>query len=156
MSEGFLSALVGIHDIREDGGSLVARRTVLDFIGADVEDDPVTGETLVTFRQQHEVEPVTITASAQLANVNADAYRITHTDAAHILYGLTAPTTGQKHRVLIVNPHASLNLVLDHQSGSATAAIDRFIGPGAADLTISPGGFAVAIYDTTTARWRVF
>lgn len=156
MSEGFLRDLVGIHDVRDNGGSLLARRTVLDFVGADVEDNPVAGETIVTFRQQDEVELVTLTASAQLANVDADIYRITHTDAAHVLYGLTAPTTGQRKLVWIVNPHASLNLVLKHQSGSATAAVDRFIGPGAADYTISPGSMAKLVYDTTSARWRVF
>lgn len=156
MSEGFLRDLIGVHDIRDNGGSLVARRSILDVIGADVEDDPVNGQTIVTFRQQHDVQPVTLTASAQLANTDADLYRITHTDAAHVLYGLTAPTTGQRHRVWICNPHASLDLVLKHNSGSATLAVDRFSGPGSADLTLSAGSIACAIYDTTAARWRVF
>lgn len=57
-------------------------------------------------------------------------------------------------RITIVNTAAALNLVLAHESASSSAS-NRFLCPGAANLTLAPGATRDAVYDGTSSRWRV-
>lgn len=71
------------------------------------------------------------------------------TDASRTLTGLQTPNL--IGRVLpIVNVGAN-NLVLANESGSSTAAYRFAIG---ANITVTPGGGVVLLYDSTSGRWR--
>lgn len=103
------------------------------------------------------------TASQITANVSqwnptglryADYIRV-DTNASRDLQGILAPTDRDAHsdafRLVLTG---SNNLVLKHESASATAA-DRLYIPGATDLTLSPYDIVGLFYDFTAARWRV-
>lgn len=49
----------------------------------------------------------------------------------------------------------SADIVLIHESASSTAG-NRFLLPGAANMTLSANEAAKCVYDTTTDRWRCF
>lgn len=72
-------------------------------------------------------------------------------DAARDVTGIVAGVDGQTH--VLVNVGAQ-NIVIKHQVTS-TAANQFFCSTGA-DITLSANQAADAIYDSTTARWRVY
>lgn len=83
----------------------------------------------------------------------ADFIRV-DTDGSHDLHGVKAPdrdTESDSFRIVLTG---SNDLVLKHESATATAA-DRLYIPGAADLTLSPHDIVGVFYDFTASRWRV-
>lgn len=75
------------------------------------------------------------------------------TDASHNITGLSfGQVSGETH--LIVNVGTN-NIVLINESASSTAG-NRFHNSTGADITLSADQAADVIYDSTTARWRVF
>lgn len=70
--------------------------------------------------------------------------------SALTINGIVAPTG---HRVLMVLPVNS-SVVLAHEAGGSSAA-NRIVTQGAANVTLASGGFAVLLYDVTSARWRL-
>lgn len=66
--------------------------------------------------------------------------------------GLAGGVTNR--RITITNTAAALNLALAHESGSSSAG-NRFLCPGATNLTIAAGASRDLIYDSTSSRWRV-
>ncbi len=65
------------------------------------------------------------------------------------LNGATAGTDGQH---LTIHNESSADVVVNHQSGSASAT-DRFLLPNATDITIGPDSSAEFIYSTSQSRW---
>jgi hypothetical protein len=83
----------------------------------------------------------------------ADVLRAS-TDASRNMHGIRAPdrdTQSDSFRLVLTG---SNDLVLKHESATATAA-DRLYIPGAADLTLSPFDVVGMFYDFTAGRWRV-
>lgn len=73
------------------------------------------------------------------------------TDAARNITGHSSATNGNLFEYWNVG---AFNAVLKHQSASSTAG-NRFICPGAADYTLTPGQCVSVHYDATAVDWRV-
>jgi len=73
------------------------------------------------------------------------------TDASHNLQGLVGTAVQGRKRLINVG---SFNLVLKHQNTSSSAA-NRFICPGASDVTLTPDDSVELEYDKTATRWRL-
>lgn len=71
--------------------------------------------------------------------------------AAIEVTGMVAGQDGEQR--MIVN-HGTNTITLRHQSSSSTAA-NRWLCTTGADLALAADKIALAIYDATTARWRV-
>ncbi len=79
-----------------------------------------------------------------------DVFRIS-SDAARSFTGFVATSDGDAR--LLVNV-GSFDITLKHQSTSSTAG-NRLLCVSAADYTLSAGGSAVLLYDSTSGAWRV-
>ena len=80
-----------------------------------------------------------------------------NTDASRNITGIdffpgAGPVAGQRH--LIVNV-GSFDIVLKHQDTGSVASLRLLCSTGA-DITLTPNQAADIIYDSTTAKWRVF
>ncbi len=151
MAEGFITDLIGIHDIRKEGGSLLPRRNVLNFLNAVVADDSTDRETDVTFFRDFTPTLVAPIVDAELANTGRLVYRVS---TAVTLFGLEAPTLSQP--LLIIGVNASTgDIILEHESASATTAANRWRTVDALDKTIAANGIWQAFYDRLINRWRV-
>jgi hypothetical protein len=73
-------------------------------------------------------------------------------DASRNVTGLSAGQDGQLAEIWNVG---SNNIVLQNENASSTAA-NRFTTSTGADLTLTAGKCAIARYDTTSTRWRVY
>lgn len=101
------------------------------------------------------VVPAQITADQNNYTPGAGSVFLLSTDAARNITGFaTSPSqdAGISRSIVIANT-GSFNIVLVHQSGSSTAG-NRFILPGAANLTITPGESKLLFYDDSALRWR--
>lgn len=111
----------------------------------------------------------TITPTQLTANVND--YNPTGIDAAYmvrlssdasrnitglLVTGAGGPSATQNlnGRELWLTNVGAQNVVLVHESASSVAT-NRFILPGAANYTLTPGLSCLVIYDNTDGRWRV-
>jgi hypothetical protein len=147
MPDGYLSDLPGVHDIRDHAGSLMPRRNVLAIHGGTVRDVPASGETQVRMSQAHDTQEVeTAGANVDITNVDADVYVLT---AATSVRSLTAPITGGRQRVWLVNDTGSAIAIAD-EAGAATATA-RFTNPGT--LTIAAGIARLCL--RVSDRWLV-
>ncbi len=70
---------------------------------------------------------------------------------ATALHGIASGFNGKK---LVLLNIASVDVTIQHQSGSASAA-DRIVTQTAANVSIKPNGMAVLRYDDSTSRWYV-
>ena len=99
--------------------------------------------------------PAQITANQNDYNPGGSSYQQRwNSDAARDVTGLTfasAQVAGQTH---VIHNVGSFNIILRNQSGSS-ATSNRFQTSTNTDLTLYPNDTAVAVYDATTARWRV-
>jgi hypothetical protein len=73
-------------------------------------------------------------------------------DASRNVTGLVSGQDGQLAEIWNVG---SNNIVLQNENASSTAA-NRFTTSTGADLTLTAGKCAIARYDTTSTRWRVY
>lgn len=80
----------------------------------------------------------------------ANILRLT-SDASRNITGMVAQASGL---VCLLFNVGTQDIVLQHQNASSAEA-NRFICPGAADLTLSGDEAALLVYDGTTARWRM-
>ncbi len=104
-----------------------------------------------------ELSPAQITSSQNDYNpgTNQQNLRLS-TDASRNITGLTmlSPAkTGGSFRV--IENIGSQNIVLVNQSASSAAA-NRFANVTGADITLTPNNLAFLLYDSVTARWRVY
>ncbi len=151
MAEGFITDLIGIHDIRKEGGSLLPRRNVLNFLNAVVADDSTDRETDVTFFRDFTPTLVAPVSNAELANTGRLVYRVS---TSVTLFGLEAPTLSQP--LLIIGINASTgNIILANESTSTTSVANRWRTADALDKTIAANGIWLALYDRLINRWRV-
>jgi hypothetical protein len=150
MAEGYLSDLLGVHDLRDSDGQTLPRRNVLMVRDADVHDDPVAGETVIGLRVRHEVQSVPV-GGGEIVNVDADVYRVSD---AGTFYGLGAPTEGGRQRVFIINASDG-NITLVHDSDSADHAEARFYTQAQVDLIMASQNMVLCVYDSGSSRWRV-
>ena len=151
MAQGFLFDLIGVHDVRKDGGSLLPRRTVLNFLNALVADDSTDRETDITFFRDYTPTLVAPVASAELANTGKLVYRVS---TAVTLFGLEAPSLSQP--LLIIGINASNgNIILENESASAATPANRWRTSDALDKTIAANGIWLALYDRLINRHRV-
>lgn len=151
MAEGFITDLIGIHDIRKDGGSLLPRRNVLNFLNAVVADDSTDRETDVTFFLDFTPTLVAPVSNAELANTGKLVFRVS---TSVTLFSLEAPTLSQP--LLIIGINASTgNIILENESASATTGANRWRTADALDKTIAANGIWLALYDRLINRWRV-
>ena len=73
------------------------------------------------------------------------------TDAARSITGLLAQAGG---RLICLTAASNFNITLVNQS-AASAATNRFLGPGAADCVLTPGSSAWCWYDVVNSWWRI-
>lgn len=74
--------------------------------------------------------------------------------SASAAVNLTGLQGGSDAREVVLMNVGANNIVLSHESASSTAAY-RWLGPGSASVTLRPDGWVRAIYDATSARWRI-
>jgi hypothetical protein len=147
MADGYLSDLIGVHDVRDHADSLMPRRNVLAIHGGTVRDVPASGETQVRMAQAHDEQVVeTSGANVDITNVDADVYVVTE---ATSLRSLGAPITGGRQRVWIVNGTGSAITPADE--AGAAAATSRFTNPST--LTIAAGLARLCL--RVSDRWLV-
>jgi hypothetical protein len=72
------------------------------------------------------------------------------TDASRNITGLVAQSTG---RLVTLMNGGAFDAVLKYNDANSTAA-NRFITPGLADLTLTPGSSATFYYDGVSSLWR--
>ena len=103
---------------------------------------------------------ITPTLSASQNNWNptglstANRIRLNPSVGTLDLTGLTAQADGTAIFLYNVNTGANV-VVIKTESGSSTST-NRFTNPGAADVPMNPKDSALALYDTTNARWQMF
>lgn len=71
-------------------------------------------------------------------------------DATRSISGLAAPTSGRPEVRILLNV-GSFNIVLSDQDSSSSAANRFAFGK---NVTIKPSKVVIAVYDTTSSRWR--
>lgn len=100
----------------------------------------------------------TTTATGNQDNVSfseADVLRCNNATTI-TLRGLLAPTTPAKPgKPLILYSLGAGSVVLNNQDANSTAANRLITGTGAAVTLTAGSGWAVLVYDSSTARWRV-
>lgn len=149
MAEGYLSDLIGVHDLRDSNGVTMPRRNVVTILDADVRDDPAAGETVIAFRRTQAIELVTPVGNMVLPNTDADMYRV---DDNATLYGLGTPPAGYGRKLVFIVNASDGVVTLEHDSVSAAAA-ERFLASDSNDLSLPPEAVAVVIHDGSA--WRI-
>lgn len=103
------------------------------------------------------VTPATVVTPAQITSNQNDYSAATgtinrmSTDASRDVTGFVAAANGTQRRWVNVG---AFDLVLKHQNAGSAAA-NRLLCQGAADITLAPDFNAFGWYDGTTQRWRV-
>lgn len=124
-----------------DGQVLQRAGGILVFAAA-----PVTADTVVT--------PAQLLANTNdLATSTGQVNRL-DSNGNYDLTGFVAATNGTR-RIWINLGTGAFTITLKHQS-ALSAAANRLLIEGAADLPLPPDFAALGIYDSATARWRVF
>lgn len=155
----FLRSDAGVkRDVRvKAAGTDIGTRNALNFVDGATVDFTVTdngGSDRVDVTA--EVKTVSLTPAQIVANTNdyapgrANFYRLS-SDASRDVTGLVAGAAGEARTAVNVGTQ---NIVLKHQNAGSAAA-NRFLCGGAADITLAADEIAMLWYDATTARWRV-
>lgn len=154
-SDTFTNNLIGVHDIRSEGGSLLPRRTTINFVNCVAED--IGGETVITL----DMRPVWLTTAT--LTTSQDDYTATGfagcTDVPFDSSVATATVTGLDSSGLTVyekriwNVDSSNSVALAHAS-SSSAVGNRIYCPGSADMTIAPGYAAMVVWVSSLNRWQ--
>lgn len=76
-------------------------------------------------------------------------------DAARSITGIVARSAGTMLIIENCETTAGRNITLTNEDALSTAA-NRIVCPSATALVVPPGGAALLVYDSTTARWRAF
>lgn len=95
--------------------------------------------------------PAQITAGQNNYSPGVGLFQRWSSDASQNVTGMTAGVDGETRYVWNVGAN---NIVLSHESASSTAA-NRFTSATGADLTLAANKCVLAMYDSTSARWRV-
>lgn len=96
--------------------------------------------------------PAQITSNQNDYNMGYTAVIRLSTDASRDITGIAYKTDGQRYEIWNVG---SNDVVLKHQDTNSSAA-NRIICNTGADITLSANEGAVAWYDSTTSRWRLY
>lgn len=155
----FLRSDAGIkRDVRvQAAGSDIGTRNALNFVDGYAIDFTATdnsGSDRVDVTAV--VIPVVLSPAQIVATTNdyapgrATFYRLS-TDASRDITGLVAGVSGEDRTAVNVGAQP---IVLKHQN-AGSAAPNRFLCGGAADITLAADEIAMMWYDATTARWRV-
>ncbi len=153
-TEVFFNNLLGIHDLKSNGGSLLPRRSTLNIKGGSVED--VNGVTQITVPNtpvwvadpfilsgtEHDLTTPGFAASTDIIIFTAASATITGFDAAGIL----------TQRKRIWNTSASAVTILHDDAGSLSA--NRVLTPGGATLTIDAGTAFTIQRSADNLKWR--
>lgn len=163
LTDSFLSQLIGYHDMRVNGGSLLPRRSLLSFLRGRVED--IGGETQVSIVDEaawltpshvHSSEPVNDFSPDGFAALTEIAFDPQGGDP-RIVTGFDATDlTVYEKRVwnLSTDMPSARDLIIAHDD-SGSAANNRVITPDELDLTITPGNAAKLIRNAADSAWRV-
>jgi len=103
-------------------------------------------------RQETETTVTQFTASGNNVNLGDGIFFRVSTDASRDLTGLTNGIDGRVIRLVNIG---SNDLVITNQDANSDAA-NRFLTDRAANVTVSAEEGVVCLYDSSTARWRVF
>lgn len=118
--------------------------------------DGSTAETLGGTYSAIATTPTQIAANQDNYNPGGSSYlQRWSSDASRNVTGLTftaAQVSGQTHMLCNIGAQ---NIVLTHDDGSTSTAANRFKLKGATNRTVVPDECVTAVYDATTARWRV-
>lgn len=98
------------------------------------------------------LSPAQLTGNTNNWNPGTARYIRVSSDGAYNITGLVAGVDGQEVRILNVGANT---LTLVDQSGSSTAS-NRWLTHDTASIDLNPNEGAWAVYDATTARWRVW
>ena len=96
--------------------------------------------------------PAQITSDQNNYAPGAGFFQRWSSDASRNVTGLSAGGNGEMKEIWNVG---SNNIVLQNENASSTAA-NRFLTSTGADLTLSANKCAIARYDATSSRWRVY
>jgi hypothetical protein len=160
----YLDGAVGVKQVTADGMSTtIPARDTLHFRGAVTGvDDPVAGETVLTFSPPDSVAPVAVTVPTLTTDVSvlsvatidpATLVRITASASVKVK-GLEAPSSsGAVRKTLALLPGSS-SVELTHQDTGAPAN-KRFICPFATSYFLVGSASVDVLYDATALAWRL-
>ena len=99
--------------------------------------------------------PTILGANTPDLALNSSAFQRLSASAAYNLTGIAPPATASHTdgRLIWLYNVGSFNITLKH-SQTSTAG-NQFVNEGGGDIVLGPNRVAQAIYDTTTAKWRV-
>lgn len=155
-SDLFFENLVGIHDIRVNGGSLLPRRTTINVVGGRAED--VNGTT------QFSVGITPVWAATAVVSSNLDDATFTGFDGATDMpldpTGSTRSISGFDSGSLTVFRKriwnfsgGSIDLELLHND-SGSAAANRILTPDGLTMTVAAGEVATIQRTANNLNWR--
>lgn len=116
---------------------------------------PINSNVTVTYDSapiRQMLTPAQIVANQNDYNPGRAKYYRLSTDASRTITGLVAGADGEPRHIVNVG---SQNIVLAHESG-LSSAVNRFLTIDGASATILPTRMVGLLYDSTTARWRVY
>ena len=151
MAEGFLDRLLGIHDIRFNGGSKLPRRNVLNFLNGRVLDS--VGETQIIVADNPVWSPT------DLLTAQADDYTTAGfedlTDVAltgnqDVTGFVAAGVNVLKKRIWNLDETGNTRLLHENVASLAT---NRIITPGGSPLVITSNDGALIVRNFAGTRW---
>jgi hypothetical protein len=165
MGLGWLKDLPGIHEIRKDGGDVLATRDTLNVLGsALVEDDSTEGETdlvIAPYSGTTRITTAPLAGSVHNFRSNdangagtfslADLVRVPLTADARITGIALKDAVLQRKTLLVVT---NFVLTLAYQDAASDVG-NRIITPTGTDLQIQMNGFVEVLFDPNTNRVRV-
>lgn len=132
----------------DDVGLARAGAGVWKLVNAAGQSGPSTGPGGISSPAR---SPSSLTADQDNYSPGVGLFQRWSSDASRTVTGLVAGVDGETRCIWNVG---SNNIVLANESASSTAA-NRFTTATGADLTLSANKCALAMYDGTSARWRV-
>lgn len=157
-TDAFFARLLGYHDMRVNGGSLLPRRNQINFIDGRVED--IDGETQIT---AVDTARWLTPSQAMTADINdfSPVGMSTLTELAFDPSAATRTVTGFDATTLVVHEKrvwnlstSAQNLVIAHNN-VGSAPNNRVLTPDGLGLTITPGNAAKLLRNATDSVWRV-
>ena len=154
-SDGFLSSLLGIHDVQVNGGSLLARRHTLNIVNGLVEDvggvtqisavsSPAWLDTGVIAAQQDDYNPTGFASASEVP---------VSTVAARDITGFVSGGVVVYEKRIWNLSAGAFSVTLKHDD-SNSAAGNRIFGPGGADVVIAYQTAAKLIWSPGDSHWK--
>lgn len=155
-TDTFLGNMIGYHDIRVNGGSLLPRRNQINVVGGEVED--IGGETRISITTKAvwapDITPLFADVNDYLPNSFATSSDIPIAPiiAARTVTGFSTVGLAVYTKRIWNTAGTALDLVIAHESASSLAT-NRVTSSFGTDVVIAMDEFVTLIRNSTDTRW---